>query len=349
MIKSQGYAAQNANSKLMPFSFERRDVGPKDVQIDILYCGVCHSDIHQARDEWERSNYPMVPGHEIIGKVVKVGSKVTKFKKGDTVGVGCMVDSCRVCKECKQGLEQYCENGATYTYNSRDKKTGQETYGGYSNTIVVTENFVLKIPDNLDPKTSAPLLCAGITTYSALRHWNVQPGQRIGVIGLGGLGHVGIKIAKAMGAYVVVFTKSPDKKDDALRLGASEVVVSTDEKAMEKKANFFDFILSTIPVSHDVNPYIKLLKKDTTLTILGALEPLEPGIHGMLLCSKRRSISSSDIGGISQTQEMLNFCSKHKITCEVEVIKIQEINEAYERMKRGDVRYRFVIDLASLR
>lgn len=349
MIKSKGYVATSSTSLLVPFSFERRELRPHDVLIEILYCGVCHSDIHQARNEWKRSNYPMVPGHEIVGKVSKIGKKVTKFKEGDIVGVGCMVDSCQKCENCKLGLDQYCLNGSTYTYNSKDKVTGEPTYGGYSNNIVVTENFILKIPKKLVTKSSAPLLCAGITTYSALRHWKVKKGDKVGIIGLGGLGHVAIKIAKAMGAYVVVFTTSPQKEKDALRLGAHEVVASTNTKEMEKHIASFDFLLSTIPTTHDFNPYIKLLKLDKTLTILGAMEPIQTPIDGGLLAGKRRNIAGSDIGGIAETQEMLNFCAKHNITCDVEVINIQDINKAYERMKKSDVKYRFVIDLSSLK
>jgi len=349
MIKSKGYAATSPTSSLTPFSFERRDLRLNDVLIEILYCGVCHSDIHQARNEWKRSNYPLVPGHEIVGRVIKTGKKVTKFKEGDIVGVGCMVDSCQNCESCKTGIEQYCLNGATYTYNSKDKVTNEPTYGGYANNIVVTENFVLKMPKNLNLKSAAPLLCAGITTYSALRHWNVKKSDKVGIIGLGGLGHVAIKIAKAMEAYVVVFTTSPKKKKDAFRLGADEVILSTNSKEMEKHTATFDFLLSTIPSSHDLNPYIKLLKRDTTLTILGALEPIQTPVDGMVLAGKRRSIAGSDIGGIAETQEMLNFCAKHNITCDVEVINIQDINKAYERMKKSDVKYRFVIDIASLK
>lgn len=350
MIKSTGYAAQSATTPLKPLDFERQEPGATDVQIEILYCGVCHSDLHQIRDEWHNTVYPCLPGHEIVGRVVKVGAEVTKFKEGDLAGVGCMVNSCQSCPPCKEGLEQYCEGpkGWTATYNGPQKPDGTNTFGGYSNNIVVTENFVLKVPDNLDLKAVAPLLCAGITTYSPLRHWQVGPGQKVGVVGLGGLGHMAIKLAKAMEASVTVFTTSPEKEADARRLGADDVVLSTDKDMMSKHELSFDFILNTIPTSHDINPYVNLLKRDATLTLVGALEPLEPGLNNSQVAFHRRSVAGSLIGGIAETQEVLDFCAEHGIVSDVEMIPIQQINESYERMLKGDVRYRFVIDMASL-
>lgn len=346
--KAIGYAAQNAQSPLAPFRFERRQPGPRDVQIEIQYCGVCHSDLHTTRNEWNNTIYPAVPGHEIIGKVTAVGSEVKNFKAGDIAGVGCMVGSCRTCPNCKAGLEQYCEVGFIGTYNGEDKVLGGMTYGGYSNQIVVDEYFVLRIPKNLDPKAAAPLLCAGITTYSPLRHWKVGPGQKVGVVGLGGLGHMGLKFASAMGAHVVLFTTSPNKKDDALRLGAKEIVVTKNPAEFEKHVNSFDFILDAVSAQHDINQYLNLLKRDGTLTLVGAPEkPL--GTESFSLIFKRRQFAGSLIGGLPETQEMLDFCGQHNITSDVEVIPIQKINEAYERMLKSDVKYRFVIDMASLR
>lgn len=349
MIKSIGYAARSATTPLSSFAFEREEPSQSDVQIEILYCGVCHSDLHQVRNEWHNTVYPCLPGHEIVGRVVKVGSAVTNFKEGDLAGVGCMVNSCQSCSPCQEGLEQYCEGpkGWTATYNGPLKPDGTNTFGGYSNNIVVTEKFVLKVPDNLDLKAVAPLLCAGITTYSPLRHWQVSPGQKVGVVGLGGLGDVAIKLAKAMGANVTVFTTSPEKEADARNLGADEVVLSTDKEAMSKHQLSFDFILNTIPVSHDINPYVNLLKRDATLTLVGALEPLEP-VDNSQVAFHRRNIAGSLIGGIAETQELLYFCAEHNIVSDVEIIPIQQINEAYERMLKGDVKYRFVIDMASL-
>jgi uncharacterized zinc-type alcohol dehydrogenase-like protein len=347
MIKAKGYAAKSATTPLVPFSFERRDVADNDVQIEILYSGICHSDLHQARDDWGGSMYPMVPGHEIVGKVVKVGSKVKKFKAGDLVGVGCMVDSCRSCSACKAGLEQYCEPGFTGTYNGVDKKSGGSTYGGYSDTIVVEDHFVLKLPENLDLKGVAPLLCAGITTYSPLRHWKVGKGQKVGVVGLGGLGHMGVKFAHAMGAHVVMITTSPEKGNDAKALGADEVLISKDEKAMAGAAGTFDFILNTVPVTHDLTPYADLLKRDATMVIVGSITPVN--VLGWGVIGGRKSIAGSLIGGIPETQEMLDFCGKHNITSDIEMIKMDEVNEAYERMQKSDVKYRFVIDMASLK
>ena len=346
--KTTGYAAHSSTSPLQPFSLERRDPGPKDVQIDILNCGVCHSDLHTARNEWTNTTYPVVPGHEIIGRVAKTGALVRRFKEGDLAAVGCMVDSDRTCPSCKAGLEQYCESGATFTYNSEDKHLGGMTYGGYSKTIVVDEAFVLRPPANLDPAGTAPLLCAGITTYSPLRHWKVQKGQKVGIVGLGGLGHMGVKLANAFGAHVVLFTTSAHKTADGKRLGAHEVVVSKDPAQMGKHANSFDFILDTVSAEHDINAYLNLLKRDGTLVLVGAPEkPL--ALAAFSIIPARRQLSGSMIGGIPETQEMLDFCGQHGITSDIEIIPIQKINEAYERMLRSDVKYRFVIDMASLK
>jgi uncharacterized zinc-type alcohol dehydrogenase-like protein len=346
MYASKAYAAQTGTSPLAPFSFQRRDPLPHDVQIKILYCGVCHSDLHQARNEWRNTIYPCVPGHEIVGRVVKVGARVKKFKEGNIVGVGCLVDSCRTCESCKENLEQFCENSAVFTYNSEDKHSGGVTYGGYSDSIVVDEAFVLRISNALNPAAVAPLHCAGITTYSPLRHWNVGKGQKVGVVGLGGLGHMAVKFANAFGAHVVLFTTSPNKTNDALRLGAHEVVVSKNENEMKKHLNSFDFILDTVPAQHDINAYLALLKRDATLTLVGVPNalPVEP----FNLVLYRRQFAGSLIGGIKETQEMLDFCAEHGITCDVELIPIQKINEAYDRMLKSDVKYRFVIDMASL-
>ncbi len=349
-MKAVGYAAPSSTSKLEPFSFERREPRPEDVVIDILFCGICHSDIHTARDEWSGTAYPNVPGHEIIGRVSAVGEKVSRFKVGDRVGVGCMVDSCRHCGSCCEGLEQYCENGFTGTYNSDDKIGGTahpSTFGGYSNKITVDERFVLSIPENLDPAASAPLLCAGITTYSPLKQWNVGPGQKVGIIGLGGLGHMGVKLAHAMGAHVVMITTSPEKGEDASKLGADEVLISTDRAAMKAAQSSFDFLLNTIPVGHDTQPYMELLKRDGTMVIVGAVEPLKR-VDGVSLIFNRRRLAGSLIGGIAETQEMLDFCGEHNITCDIEMIDIKAVNEAYDRTVKGDVKYRFVIDIASL-
>lgn len=349
MIKAIGYAAQNATAPLKSIEFDRHEPGAQDVQIDILYCGVCHSDLHQVRDEWHNTVYPCLPGHEIVGRVIKIGQQVTKFKEGDLVGVGCMIDSCQQCEPCHAQEEQYCEGpkGWTATYNGPLKPDGSNTFGGYSNTIVVRDNFVLKVPEGLDIKAVAPLLCAGVTTYSPLRHWQVKAGQQVGVVGLGGLGDMAVKLATAMGARVVVFTTSPEKEADIRRLGAEDVVLSTDKEAMQKYASSFDFILSTVPTKHDINPYIQLLKRDATFVLVGALEPLEPIDHSQV-AFHRRSIAGSLIGGIAETQEVLDFCAEHGILPDVEMIPIQQINEAYERMLKGDVKYRFVIDMASL-
>lgn len=349
MTKTQAYAAQSATSPLAPFDLQRRAPRDNDVAIDILYCGVCHSDLHQARNDWQNSLYPMVPGHEIIGRVAAIGKDVKKFKEGDMVGVGCMVDSCQHCPDCKEGLEQFCREGMTQTYNGYARDGETVTQGGYSGHIVVREEFVLRVPEKLSPAAAAPLLCAGITTYSPLRHWKVGKGQKVGIIGLGGLGHMGVKIAHAMGAHVVVFTTSPNKKDDALRLGADAVVVSKNADEMAAHTGSFDFILNTVAASHNLDPYVSLLKRDGTLTLVGAPDHPHPSPTVFGLIMGRKSIAGSLIGGIAETQEMLDFCAEHNIVSDVEVIKIQDINTAFERMLKGDVKYRFVIDMASLR
>jgi uncharacterized zinc-type alcohol dehydrogenase-like protein len=345
--KTLGYGAESAQSPLAPFSFARREPLPQDVQLEVLYCGVCHSDLHTVRNEWSGTTYPAVPGHEIVGRVTAVGSEVTRFKVGDIGAVGCMVDSDRSCPNCKAGLEQYCDTGFTGTYNSQDKHLGGMTYGGYSKSIVVDEYFVLHVPDQKNLAGVAPLLCAGITTYSPLRHWKVSKGQKVGIVGLGGLGHMGVKLANAMGAHVVLFTTSPNKKEDAQRLGAHEVVVSKNQNEMDRHLGSFDFILDTVSAKHDLNAYLALIKRDGTLTLVGA-PPQPPSIEVFNLIFKRRQLAGSLIGGIPETQEMLDFCAEHKLTADVEVIPIQKINEAYERMLRSDVKYRFVIDMASL-
>lgn len=348
MQKTVGYAAHNHNSPLVPFSFERRDPLPTDVRIEILFCGVCHSDIHQVRNEWSNSAFPMVPGHEIIGKVTKVGSEVSKFKPGDTVGVGCMVDSCRECPDCRDNLEQFC-NHAVFTYNSPDKHSGGSNYGGYSGQIVVNQDFVLHVSDKLDPAAAAPLLCAGITTYSPLKHWKIGEGDKVGIVGLGGLGHMGIKFARAFGAHVVLFTTSPDKIEDAKRLGADEVVISRDPEQMQQHLGSFGFILNTVAAPHNLDIYTELLKHDGTLCLVGLPDQPHPSPSVGNLIMKRRSIVGSLIGGIKETQEMLDFCAEHNIVSDIEIIPIQQINEAYERVLKSDVKYRFVIDLASLK
>ena len=345
----QGYAAQSATTPLAPHRFERRDPRPDDVVIDILYCGVCHSDIHQARNEWRNSIYPMVPGHEIIGRVSSVGAQVSQFKVGDMVGVGCMVDSCQHCGACHAGLEQYCAEGAVWTYNGIDRRDGMPTFGGYSERIVVSDKFVVRISEKLDPKAAAPLLCAGITTWSPLRHWNIGKGSKVAVVGLGGLGHMGLKFAKAMGAEVTLFTRTPDKEAEARRLGADHVVLSTDAEQMKAVARAFDFILDTVPSPHDLNPYLSTLAINGTLCLVGLLEPIEPAVQAGNVVLGRRSIAGSAIGGIAETQEMLDYCAEHGIVSDIEMIDIQNINQAYERMLRSDVRYRFVIDIASLK
>jgi uncharacterized zinc-type alcohol dehydrogenase-like protein len=345
--KTVGYAATSAQSPLAPFSFARREPLPQDVQLEVLYCGVCHSDLHTVRNEWSGTTYPAVPGHEIVGRVTAVGSEVKRFKVGDIAAVGCMVDSDRSCPNCQAGLEQYCDTGFVGTYNSPDKHLGGMTYGGYSKSIVVDEYFVLHVPDKTNLAGVAPLLCAGITTYSPLHHWKVSKGQKVGIVGLGGLGHMGVKIAAALGAHVVLFTTSPNKKEDAQRLGAHEVVVSKNQNEMDRHLGSFDFILDTVSAPHDLNAYLTLIKRDGTLTLVGA-PPQPPTIEVFNLIFKRRQVAGSLIGGIPETQEMLDFCAQHKLTADVEVIPIQKINEAYERMLRSDVKYRFVIDMASL-
>lgn len=345
-IKAFGNKAATADLELL--QIERRVAGAKDVQIDILYCGVCHSDIHTARNDWQNSVYPVVPGHEIIGRVTEIGGEVTNFKAGDLVGVGCLVDSCRTCHSCKDGLEQYCENGWIGTYNSPDKHLDSTTYGGYSTGIVVDESFVLRIPENIDPKGAAPLLCAGITTWSPLKHWNVKKGDKVGVVGLGGLGHMGVKFANALGAHVVMITTSPSKAEDAKSLGAHEVLISTDAAEVQKHLNSFDFILNTVPVAHDMDPYIAMLKRDATMVLVGAIEPSKP-FHGGGIILGRKRIAGSLIGGIKETQEMLDFCGEHNITSDIEMINMQDINNAYERVIKADVKYRFVIDMESLK
>jgi uncharacterized zinc-type alcohol dehydrogenase-like protein len=345
--KARAYSASSPASPLAPVEIERREPGPRDVEIDVLFCGVCHSDLHQARDEWHNTVYPCVPGHEIVGRVARVGSQVERFKKGDLAGVGCLVDSCGTCSSCRAGLEQYCLVRPVFTYNSDDAVLGGHTFGGYSSSIVVSEAFCLRIPAGLDPAAAAPLLCAGITTYSPLRLWKVAPGQKVGIVGLGGLGHMGVKFARALGAHVVLFTTSPGKVADGARLGAHEVVVSKNEAEMEKHVRSFDLIVDAVSAQHDVNAYLKLLKLDGTLVLVGAPEhPLPVAAFHLLL--PRRSFAGSAIGGIPETQEMLDFCAKHQIAPEIEMIPIQKINEAWERLLRQDVRYRFVIDMASL-
>ncbi len=347
-FSTPGYAAFDSNSPLRPFSVERREPTPADVKIEILFCGVCHSDLHTVRNEWGGTVYPIVPGHEIIGRVTEVGPEVKKFAVGDTVGVGCMVDSCRSCESCRDGLEQFCDSGAIFTYGGADRHSGGITHGGYSRSIVVTEDFVLRIPEGLDLAASAPLLCAGITTYSPLRHWKVGKGQKVGVVGLGGLGHMGVKFADAFGAHVVLFTTSPGKTADAKKLGADEVVVSRNADEMQAYAGSFDFILDTVSAKHDLNAYLQLLKRDGKLVLVGLPEEEAP-VGAFNLLSKRRSLAGSLIGGIPETQEMLDFCGQHGIVCDIETIRIDQINEAYERMLRSDVKYRFVIDMASLK
>lgn len=350
-MTTKAYAAQSATTPLAPATIKRREPLPTDVQIEILYCGVCHSDLHQARDEWNQfvpTQYPCVPGHEIVGRVTRVGDKVGKFKAGDFAAVGCMVDSCRACPNCAQGLEQYCYQFPTFTYNSADKHSGSHTLGGYSEQIVVDESFAVKVSDKANLAATAPLLCAGITTYSPLRHWKVGPGKKVGIVGLGGLGHMGVKFANAMGAHVVLFTTSPGKVADGKRLGAHEVVVSTDEAAMAAHRGSFDFILDCVSAQHDLNSYLGLLKLDGTHCLVGAPEKPMP-VAAFSLLMPRKNLAGSGIGGIAETQEMLDFCARHGISSDIELIPIQKVNEAYDRLLKGDVRYRFVIDMASLK
>ncbi|WP_265556946.1 NAD(P)-dependent alcohol dehydrogenase [Serratia grimesii] len=346
---THAYAAHDAKSALVPFDYTPRTLRDHDVQINVLFCGVCHSDLHQARNEWSNTLFPVVPGHEIVGRVSAVGSHVSRYKIGDLVGVGCMVDSCRSCPSCEEGLEQYCENGFTGTYNGQDRQTGATTYGGYSTDMVVDQDFVLRVPENLDPAGVAPLLCAGITTYSPLRQWGAGPGKKVGIVGLGGLGHMGVKLARAMGAHVVLFTTSTSKVEDAKRLGAHEVVISRNPDEMAQHTNSFDFILNTVAAQHDLNPFLNLLRRDGTLTLVGAPEHDHPSPQVFNLIMKRRRIAGSLIGGIAETQEMLDFCGQHGITSDIELIPMQQINQAFERMLKSDVKYRFVVDINSLR
>lgn len=347
MSNAKGYAAQSATSPIAPWEFERRTPGPTDVQIEILFCGVCHSDIHQARNEWGNATYPMVPGHEIVGRVTAIGSDVTKFAVGDLAGVGVMVDSCRECESCRISLEQYCDRGQTvYTYNSKFSD-GTPAYGGYSDKIVADEAFTLKISPKLDLAATAPLLCAGITTYSPLRHWNIQPGQNVGVVGLGGLGHMALKFAHAFGAHVTQFTTSPGKEEDARRLGADDVVLTRDPENLKALANKFHFILDTVSAPHDLNMYLNLLRRDGSMVLVG-LPEVPSAVSAFPLTGGRRSLAGSNIGGLAETQEMLDFCAEHNIVSDIELTPISKINEAYERVIKNDVKYRFVIDMASL-
>lgn len=349
MSQVRAYAAQSPTSSVAPHPIARRAPRADDVAITIDYCGICHTDIHFVHNDWGMTEYPVVPGHEIVGRVTAVGDAVTRFKPGDRVGVGCLVDTCRECAACNEGLEQYCERGFVATYNGTDLHDGTRTYGGYSEAIVVSERFVLRMPESLDPAAAAPLLCAGITTYSPLRHYGVGAGHRVGVVGMGGLGHMGIKFARALGADVTLFSRSESKRDEALRQGAHNVIISTDQAQMEAAAGRFDFILDTVPVAHDLNPYVAALRRDGVLILLGMLAPTDPPLHTAPMIFARRSIAGSLIGGLPETQEMLDFCANHGITCDVEMLDIQNINQAYERMQRGDVRYRFVIDMQTLR
>lgn len=347
MLKSYGYAAFDSNTPLGPFQFERRLPGAEDVRIEILFCGVCHSDLHQVRNDWNGSHFPMVPGHEIVGKVVEVGASVDKFKVGDYVGVGCMVDSCGTCPECRDHQQQYCDH-TVFTYNSQDPHSGLMTYGGYSNQIVVDQGFVLSVSDKLPLAAVAPLLCAGITTYSPLRHWQVAKGDKVGIIGLGGLGHMAVKFAHAFGAEVVLFTTSPAKAADALRLGADQVIISNNADDMAQHSQSFDFILDTVAAPHELTAYLRLLKRDGTLCLVGIPDQPHPSPRAGSLISKRRSLAGSLIGGIKETQEMLDFCAEHHIVSDIELISISAINDAYQRMLKNDVKYRFVIDMATL-
>lgn len=348
MTDTRAYAAHAPDSGLAAWRLERRQPRPDDVAIEILYCGVCHSDMHFVENDWGMSIYPLVPGHEIVGRVTAVGAEVDRFAVGDLVGVGCLVDSCRTCSACEQGQEQYCFNGFVGTYNGTDLHDGSPTYGGYSERVVVSDRFVVRIPDALDPASAAPILCAGITTYSPLRHFGVKVGHRVGVVGMGGLGHMGIKFAKAMGAEVTVFTRSDAKIEEAKRNGATHVVISSDPEAMTQAQGTLDYVLDTVPVEHDINPYLEALTLDGTYMIVGQLTPLTPPVSAMSLIFRRRVVTGSLIGGLPETQEVLDFCAEHGVRCDIEMLDIRNINEAYERLKRGDVRYRFVIDMATL-
>ncbi len=348
MTKVPAYAAPSAREPLKPHTVERRDPGPHDVHIDILYCGICHSDIHQVRDEWGGSIFPMVPGHEIVGRVKVVGAEVKKFKVGDMAGVGCMVDSCRECEPCKEDLEQFCHKGAAFTYNGTEMDRKTLTYGGYSTQVVVDERFVLKVPEGLDPAGAAPLLCAGITTYSPLRQWNCKKGDKVGVVGLGGLGHMAVKLAASMGAEVTMLSTSKAKEADARKLGAHAFALTSDEATFQKLAGHFDLIINTISAPHDYNKYLGMLKPKGAMVVVGVPPEATP-VHAMSLIFGNKRLAGSLIGGIAETQEMLDYCGKHKIVSEIEIIPVQKVNEAYERMLKGDVRYRFVIDCASLK
>lgn len=349
MTQARAYGAESPSSGLAPLSIERREPRPDDVAIEILYCGICHTDLHFVHNDWGMTHYPVVPGHEIIGRVTSVGDEVTGFTVGDLVGVGCMVDSCRQCQACEQGLEQYCREGMVVTYNGRDRHDGSITFGGYSESIVVSERFVVRVPDGLDPAAAAPLLCAGITTYSPLRHYGVEAGHRVGVVGMGGLGHMGIKFANALGAEVTVFTRSESKAEEARRQGAHNVVVSSDETQMAAAQGSLDYILDTVPVQHDLNPYLSTLTYDGIHILVGLLEPVEPPLQAGALVAERKVLGGSLIGGMPETQEVLDFCAQHGISCDVEMLDIRNINQAYDRVQRGDVKYRFVIDMASLK
>lgn len=344
----KAYGAESTTADLKEMNIERREITSKDVEIEILYCGVCHSDLHTARNDWGGTIYPAVPGHEIVGRITKVGSEVTKFKVGDLAGVGCIVDSCGHCNSCKHDLEQYCENGFTGTYNGKDEHLGGHTFGGYSQKVVVDSHHVLKVPENLDLAAVAPLLCAGITTWSPLKHWNVGPNSKVAVVGLGGLGHMAIKLAKGLGAEVTLFSRTPGKTEDAKQLGADHVIISTDEAQMDSVKGKFDVIIDTVPYVHDVNPYVTTLNINGTHVLVGYLGGLEPILNTVPMILGRKSVAGSVIGGIAETQEMLDFCGEHNIVSEIEMIKMQDINEAYERMLKSDVRYRFVIDMQSL-
>lgn len=347
-MPTRAFAAASPTAPLAPLGIERRAPGAADVEIDILFCGVCHSDLHFARNEWGMTTYPVVPGHEILGRVTRVGSGVKRFKVGDLAAVGCLVDACRSCPSCRRGLEQFCQNGPIFTYNGPDKHLGGMTYGGYSERVVVDEAFTLSVPANLDPARAAPLLCAGITTYSPLRHWQAGPGKKVGIVGLGGLGHMGVKFAHAMGAHTVLFTSSQGKVEDGKRLGADEVVVTRDPAALAAHAGSFDLIIDTVSADHDLNAYLSLIKIDGTLVLVG-VPPAPQPVAAFSLIMPRKNLAGSLIGGLPETQEMLDFCGRHNIVCDIELIDIQRINDAYERMLRSDVKYRFVIDMASIR
>jgi uncharacterized zinc-type alcohol dehydrogenase-like protein len=350
MISAIGYGAAGPRAPLAPISFSRRDPGAQDVEIEILYCGVCHSDLHQVRNDWDNTIYPCVPGHEIIGRVVHAGDEVTKFTTGDMVGVGCLVDSCRECAACRDGLEQYCEGplGPLFTYNGPSQPNGHNTFGGYSNMIVAPQRFVLRVPPELDPARAAPILCAGVTTYSPMRHWHVSSGQKVGIVGFGGLGHMAVKFAHALGARTYVFTRSPEKRGEAASLGANGFIVTTVREGMAAHAGTFDFILSTVPVNHDVNPYLACLRRDGVFVMVGALNTLEPGLDNGEMAFHRRTFAGSLIGGLPETQEVLDFCATHGIQPDVESIRIDQINEAFEQMRTGRVRFRYVIDMSTL-